>query len=84
LATIVDLIRKDARVAALNLSIDTIAWPESALLRQVMGDAAHKGDWIKRIHYASRVFAFALPHLPDSGVLKSRLATLWAWVQGNE
>lgn len=81
LATIVDCIRKDSRVAAQNLAVNPSEWPETTLLREVIGDLAHKGDWIKRIHYAAKVFEFALPLLSDSGVLKSQLAALWTWVQ---
>lgn len=84
LATIVDCIRKEPRVAGLNLSAQTLAWPESQPLRQVMGDLAHSGSWIKRIDYAEKAFQFALPLVPDARVLKSRLGALWNWIQRNE
>ncbi len=81
LATIIDRIRNDDRVAALGFGTDPDTWPESPALRKVMGDLAHEGGWIKRMDYAGEAFRYALPHLPDSTVLKSRLNTLWDWVQ---
>jgi putative ATP-dependent endonuclease of OLD family len=84
LTTIIDFIRKDSRIASQNLSNVPADWSESVLLREVIGDLTNKRDWIKRIHYASEVFKFALPHLPNDGILKSQLASLWTWVQVNE
>lgn len=84
LASIIDRIIKEPRVAGQNLGTDPGAWPESPALRQVMGDLAHAGGWIKRIDYAEAVFGFALPLLPDDSVTKSRLAALWDWVQQDE
>jgi energy-coupling factor transporter ATP-binding protein EcfA2 len=84
LATIIDRIRKDARVVAQNLGADPVTWPESRLLREVMGDLAHRGNWIKRIDYAEAAFRFALPLFPDTTVLKSRINALWSWIQEDE
>lgn len=84
LSTIIDCIRKDSRVASQNLQTLPADWPESVLLREVIGDLMHKRDWIKRIYTSAAVFEFALPHLPNSGILKSQLAGLWTWVQANE
>jgi len=83
-ATVIDSIAKEPRVQALNLDNDPALWPESPVLRQVMGDLANKGKWIKRIDYAEKVCAFALPLLPEASILKSRLAALWSWIQRNE
>lgn len=80
-ATIVDSIRKDSRAVALALTIDPNEWPESRLLRQVIGDLAHESKWIKRIDYAEGAFNFALPNLPEACTLKTKLADLWTWVQ---
>lgn len=81
LATIIDGIINDTRLAEQDLSTDPATWAESAVLRQVMGDLAHKRDWIKSISYAAHVFYFALPLLPDTSVVKSRLGLLWDWIQ---
>jgi putative ATP-dependent endonuclease of the OLD family len=81
LGTIVDRITQDPRVARQNLGTDPTTWPESQMLRHVMGDSAHNGGWIKRVDYASKVFEFALPLLPDGSILKSRLNALWNWIQ---
>lgn len=83
-ATVIDSIAKEPRVQALNLDNDPALWPESPVLRQVMGDLANKGKWIKRIDYAEKVCAFALPLFPEASILKSRLAALWSWIQRNE
>ena len=69
-ATVIDCIIKDSRVAAQNLAADPAAWPESAILRQVMGDLAHDRQWIKSIGYAAHAFQFALPLLPGTSVIK--------------
>jgi hypothetical protein len=53
-------------------------------LRKVLGDLAHQQKWIKRLEYSRKAFEFALPRLPDDGVLKQRLALLWDWVQSHE
>ncbi len=84
LATIIDSITTEPRVTGQNLSADPAAWPESQVLRQVMGDLAHNGSWIKRIDYAEKAFRFALPLLPDTTVIKLRLDALWTWIQANE
>ena len=84
LATIIDRIIKEPRVAWLDLDTKPATWAESPVLRQVMGDLAHKSGWIKRIDYAEAAFGLALPHLPDDTVIKSRLAVLWDWVQEDE
>lgn len=81
LATIIDSVRTAPSVAALNLAAGAADWPDSPALRQVIGDLAHKRDWIKRIDYAARTFRFALPLLPDDSVTKSRLNALWNWIQ---
>ena len=83
LDTITDRVRKDPGVKDLKLSNDPASWleSESPVLRNVMGQLAHKKDWIKRISYAERVFGFALPLLPDGTVLKKRLDELWEWIQ---
>ena len=84
LASIVDRIIKDPRVAGQDLGTDPVTWAESPVIRQVLGDLAHRGGWIKRIDYAEAAFGFALPHLPDDTVIKSRLAVLWDWIQQDE
>lgn len=84
LATIIDCIRNEPRVAALNLAADPTAWPESQELRQVIGNLAHSGGWIKRIDYAEKAFRFTLPVLPSASTFKSRLSALWNWIQRNE
>lgn len=84
LATIIDRIIKQPRVAGQNLGTDPAAWRESPVLRQVIGDLAHAGGWIKRIDYAEAAFGFALPHLPDNSAIKTRLAGLWDWVEQDE
>ena len=81
LATIIDSIRSTPAVAGQNLVADPAGWPESQALRQVMGDLAHSGSWIKRMDYAEKTFQFALPLLPDASTLKSRLNALWNWIQ---
>ena len=83
-ATAIDSIVKEPRVQAQNLGNDPAVWPESPELRQVMGDLANNGKWIKRIDYAEKAFAFALPLLLGTSILKLRLAALWSWVQKNE
>lgn len=80
-ATIIDCVIKEPRVIAQDLGTDPAAWPESPLLRQVMGELAHERSWIKSIGYAATIFYFALPLLPDTSVIKSRLGLLWDWVQ---
>jgi putative ATP-dependent endonuclease of the OLD family len=84
LPTIIDSITKDCRVVEQNLGTDPTAWPESQLLRTVLGDVAHSCKWIRRIDYADKVFRVALPLLTDTSTIKTRLATLWNWIQGNE
>ena len=80
-ATILDAIRKDGRLAALDLGPDPVGWPEDPPIKQVIGRLAKDRNWIKRIDYAQKVFAFAFPHLPAGGVLMSRLDALWRWIQ---
>lgn len=80
-ATIIDAIRSDARLAALALAEDAVAWPEDDLIRQVIGKLAKDRNWIKRIDYAQKVFAFAFPHLPAGSVMMTRLDALWRWIQ---
>jgi len=80
-ATIIDAIVKEPRVQAQNLGNDPGAWPGSQILREVMGDLANKHKWFKRIDYAEKVFEFALPLLPDTSVIKTRLNALWSWIQ---
>ncbi len=81
MASALDRIRKDSRVAPSNLDASPNQWPESALLRQVMGDIAHHDGWIKRIDYSAKAFRWALPLLPDTTTIKSRLEALWTWIQ---
>lgn len=81
LATVIDRIQKEPRVAALNLTNDPAQWTDNPLLRQVMGDLAHEGNWIKRVDLAGKAFRWALPLLPDTTVIKTRLAQLWTWIQ---
>lgn len=83
-ATLVDSIVTEPRVQAQNLGNNPSLWPESQMLRQIMGDLAHKGKWIKRIDYAEKVFIFALPYLTETSVIKSRLRDLFSWIQRNE
>jgi putative ATP-dependent endonuclease of the OLD family len=80
-ATIIDCVIKDARLVAQTLGTDSAAWLERPLLRQVMGELAHERGWIKSIGSAANVFYFALPLLPGTSVIKSRLGLLWDWVQ---
>lgn len=84
LSSMVDAITKEPRVAALNLANDPQRWPDTPPLRKVLGDLAHQQKWIKRLDYSRKAFEFALPHLLDDGVLKTRLALLWDWVQSHE
>lgn len=85
LATLMDVIIKDVRVKELSLDkINPAGWPESKELRQVMGDSAHKGGWIKRMDYAEEVFGFALKQLPKASVIQTRLDSLFTWIQRNE
>lgn len=81
LDTMVDSIKKNPGVEDQDLSDDPGDWPESPVLRNVMGSLAHEGNWIKRIDYAEEIFGFALPLLPDGTVLKKRLDELWEWIQ---
>lgn len=83
-STVIDAILKEPQVQDQNLGNDPVVWPESSLLRWAMGDLANKRKWIKRIDYAEKTFAFALPLLPETSLLKSRLDALWTWVQRNE
>ncbi len=80
-ATIIDAIRRDPRLGALALAEDPAAWPETDLIRQVIGKQAKDRNWIKRIDYAQRVFAFAFSHLPTGGIMMTRLDDLWRWIQ---
>jgi putative ATP-dependent endonuclease of OLD family len=82
--TVVDSIVKEPRIQMQSLGNDPALWPDSQILRQVMGDLANAGKWIKRIDYAEKVFNFALPHLTDTSVIKSRLDALFSWIQRNE
>lgn len=84
LSTMLDLIIKNKHVLALNLPADTTAWPDTAALRAAIGEEAHERKWIKRIAYAQHVFDFALPRLPETGVMRSRLNALWNWIQKDE
>ncbi len=81
---IVDSIIKNSRVAEFNLSAIPESWPESVELRGVIGALAHERGWIKRIDYAQKAFQFALPLLSEGGTIKSRLASLWRWIQQHE
>jgi putative ATP-dependent endonuclease of the OLD family len=80
-ASILDAIRNDEQLAGLALGADPASWSESPLIRHVVGKRAKDGNWIKRIDYAQKVFAFAFPHLPAGGVMMSRLDALWRWIQ---
>jgi hypothetical protein len=73
LASMIDAITKESRVAVLNLANDAQRWPDTPPLRKVLGDLAHQQKWIKRVDYSRKAFEFALPRLPDGGVLKRRL-----------
>lgn len=83
-ATVIDAIVKEPRVQPQQLGNDPSIWPESMILRQVIGDLANKGKWIKRISYAEKVFSFAFRHLSDRSLIKSRLNILYSWIQRNE
>lgn len=83
-STVIDTIVKDPRVQQQSLCNNANLWPESKILRQVMGDLTNKGAWIKRIDYAEKVFTFALPLLPAASVIKTRLDALFTWIQRNE
>ncbi|MCS3974745.1 MULTISPECIES: ATP-dependent endonuclease [Bradyrhizobium] len=84
LASMINSIIREPRVAALNLANDPRRWSDTPALRKVLGDLAHQQKWIKRLDYARKAFEFALPQLPDDGALKTRLASLWDWVQSDE
>lgn len=84
LSSMSDTIVKDVRLAELKLSADPARWPESDLLRRVIGDKANDGKWIKRIDRSARAFSFALPKIPDTATLKIKLAALWTWIQMND
>ncbi len=84
LASMVNAITREPSVADLNLANDARRWSDTPVLRKVLGHLAHQQKWIKRVDYARKVFEFALPQLPDNGVLKTRLASLWNWVQSDE
>jgi hypothetical protein len=84
LATVIDSITKEPRVVEQDLGTDPAVWPESQVLRKVMGDLANNVKWIKRIDYAEEVFNFSLLLLPDTSVIKTRLGELWSWIQRNE
>ena len=83
-ATLIDSIVTEPSVQAQYLGNNPSLWPESQMLRQIIGDLAHKGKWIKRIDYAEKVFIFALPYLTETSVIKSRLRDLFSWIQRNE
>lgn len=83
-ATVIDSIANESRVQARSLGNDPTVWPENQILRQVMGELANAGKWIKRIDYAEKVFRFSLPLLADTSVIKTRLDALWSWIQRNE
>jgi len=83
-ATVIDVIIKEPRIQGLSLGNDPALWPENQTLRQVMGDLAKQGKWIKRIDYAEGVFEFALPRLTEASVIKTRLDALFTWIQRNE
>jgi putative ATP-dependent endonuclease of OLD family len=84
LPSIIDLVVKEPRLASLGLTSNPSAWPNTPLVRKVIGDLAHKGNWLKRIDYSRKAFEFALPHLPPTGTMKTRLASLWDWIQSND
>lgn len=84
LASVIDRIIKEPLIAAKKLKTDSATWPESSELRQVIGDLANKGKWIKRIDYAENAFKFALPHLKNESIIETCLDTLWSWIQRNE
>ena len=83
LPTIIDSIKTKAVSAGFNLSRDPHQWPEDYALRSIMGGLARDQSWIKRIDYAEKAFSWALPYLPENGVLKTQLAALWNWMQGD-
>ena len=81
LASLIDLVIKDQDCKALGLGADPSGWPESAILRGVLGKLAHQHSWFKRIDYAENVFQFSLPLLPSLSTTMERLEALWAWMQ---
>lgn len=81
LASLVDLVVKDQECKVLSLKANPRDWPESIILRRVLGSLAHKHSWFKRIDYAENVFKFALPLLSPSSTTISRVNALWAWMQ---
>lgn len=83
-ATVVDIIINEPQIQTQSLGRDPASWPESPVLRKVLGDLANDRKWIKRIDYAEYAFAFALPFLPEASILKSRLSNLWSWIQESE
>ena len=80
-ASIIESIRTAPGVTGQNLTTDPADWPESPVLKEVIGNLAKTGKWIKRIDYAEMAFCFALPLLPDNSVIKARLNALWNWIQ---
>jgi len=80
-ATILDGIRKAARLAPLSLGEDPATWPEALVIRQGIGQCMKDGKWIKRIAYAQQVLAFAFLYLPADSTMLSRLDALWRWIQ---
>lgn len=82
-AEILNSIITDSRIQPRSLGSESASWPDLAILRQVMGDLAHSGKWIKRIAYAQEVFTFALPNLPIDSTIRSRLNALYSWIQAN-
>jgi hypothetical protein len=56
-ATVIDVIRRSPRAEHLQLGIDPAGWAESVLLRQVIGDLANAGRWIKRMSMLARHFS---------------------------
>lgn len=82
-ATVVDIIINEPQIQTQNLGRDPASWPESPVLRKVLGNLANDRRWIKRMDYAEFAFTFALPLLPGTSILKSRLNNLWSWIQEN-
>ena len=84
LASVLECIRKSSTVSDLNLSEKPGEWPDIGTLRRTIGELANKGKWIKRVDYAEKAFRLVLPLLPDTSIVKTRLAALWEWIQRNE
>lgn len=82
-STVLNEIKNLPDLSSLHLSESPDHWQGSPLLRQKIGEMANKSKWIKRIDYATSIFEFALPLLPEDSIIKTKLGVLWDWVQND-